>query len=304
MQTWQQVYDPLGNIWLSSLIAALPILFFFVALAVLRMKGHLAGTLTVVLALLVSVFFYKMPIKMALAAAGDGFLFGLWPIAWIIITAVFLYKVTVTNRAVRDHPCLGGLRDGRPAPADASGRLLFRRVSGGRGRLWRSGGHHGRSAGRTGLQSALRRGPLPHRQYCAGGLRRNGDSSDCCGAGHRHRSVHNRRNGGPPTALSLLYYPLLDHRNHGRLARRARNLACDSGLRRQLRGHTVSDLQFYWPAVARYHLGPGQPALAHAVSQVLEAEEHLPFPRPGGRGSKRSTTRPDRCSRHGRPSPS
>jgi len=95
LHPWQQVYDPLGNIWLSSLIAALPILFFFVALAVLRMKGHLAGTLTVVLALLVSVFFYRMPLRMALAAAGDGFLFGLWPIAWIIVTAVFLYKVTV-----------------------------------------------------------------------------------------------------------------------------------------------------------------------------------------------------------------
>ena len=95
MQTWQQIYDPLNNIWLSSLIAAIPIIFFFVALAVIRMKGYLAGTITVVLALLVSILFYKMPVGMALAAAGDGFLFGLWPIAWIIITAVFLYKVTV-----------------------------------------------------------------------------------------------------------------------------------------------------------------------------------------------------------------
>ena len=95
MHPWHQVYNPLGHIWFSSLIAALPILFFFVALALLRMKGYLAGTLTVLLALLVSIFFYHMPLRMALAAAGDGFLFGLWPIAWIIVTAVFLYRVTV-----------------------------------------------------------------------------------------------------------------------------------------------------------------------------------------------------------------
>jgi L-lactate transport len=59
------------------------------------MKGYLAGTITVVLALLVSIFFFRMPIAMALAAAGAGFLFGLWPIAWIIVMAVFLYKITV-----------------------------------------------------------------------------------------------------------------------------------------------------------------------------------------------------------------
>jgi L-lactate transport len=95
MQTWQQIYDPLGNLWLSSLIAAIPIIFFFVALAVFRMKGYVAGSITVALALLVAIFFYHMPIEMALASAGYGFLFGLWPIAWIIVTAVFLYKVTV-----------------------------------------------------------------------------------------------------------------------------------------------------------------------------------------------------------------
>ncbi|HMZ74701.1 MAG TPA: L-lactate permease [Rhodocyclaceae bacterium] len=95
MQTWMQIYDPAGNLWLSALVAALPIIFFFIALAVLRLKGHIAGTITVGIALAVAIFFYNMPVEMAFASAGYGFLYGLWPIAWIIIAAVFLYKITV-----------------------------------------------------------------------------------------------------------------------------------------------------------------------------------------------------------------
>ena len=59
MQIWQQNYDPLGNIWLSSLVALIPILFFFFALIKLKMKGYLAATLTVALALLVALFLYR-----------------------------------------------------------------------------------------------------------------------------------------------------------------------------------------------------------------------------------------------------
>lgn len=95
MQHWQQIYDPMGNIWLSSAIALIPIIFFFLALAVFRLKGSLAGTITVILALLVALFLYQMPVTLALSSAIYGFFYGLWPIAWIIIGAVFLYKVTV-----------------------------------------------------------------------------------------------------------------------------------------------------------------------------------------------------------------
>ena len=95
MHPWSQSYDPLGNLWLSAAVAALPAVVYVVGLAVLRLKGSVTGTLTVALALLVSIVVYGMPVSAAVAAAGYGFFYGLWPIAWIIVTAVFLYKVTV-----------------------------------------------------------------------------------------------------------------------------------------------------------------------------------------------------------------
>ncbi|KFN12853.1 MULTISPECIES: lactate permease LctP family transporter [Bacillus] len=95
MGTWTQVYDPFGNIWISAAVALIPIIFFFLALAVFRMKGYVAGLITVVLTILVALFAYKMPFTMAMAATGYGFAYGLWPIAWIIVMSVFLYKISV-----------------------------------------------------------------------------------------------------------------------------------------------------------------------------------------------------------------
>jgi L-lactate transport len=97
MQTWQQLYTPLGSLGLSALAAVIPIVFFFLALAVFRLKGHVAGSITLALSILVAIFAFHMPVDMALAAAGYGFLYGLWPIAWIIVAAVFLYKLTVKS---------------------------------------------------------------------------------------------------------------------------------------------------------------------------------------------------------------
>lgn len=97
MQAWQHFYDPFNNIYLSALVATIPVIFFFLALTVLRLKGHIAGAITLLLSIAIAIFAFAMPVKMALLSAVHGFIYGLWPIAWIIIGAVFLYKLTVKS---------------------------------------------------------------------------------------------------------------------------------------------------------------------------------------------------------------
>lgn len=94
---WNQIYDPLGNPWLSALVALIPIAVFFISLLVLKLKGQWAGLLTVLSAIIIAVFVYEMPMDKALWSFGYGAFYGLWPIAWIIIAAIFLYKLTVKS---------------------------------------------------------------------------------------------------------------------------------------------------------------------------------------------------------------
>lgn len=77
---WQQTYDPLGNPILSALLAAFPILFFLVALTLLKLKGLYAALLTLALAFLVAFLGFAMPIEKILAAAAFGMLGGFWPV--------------------------------------------------------------------------------------------------------------------------------------------------------------------------------------------------------------------------------
>ncbi len=93
--TWTQAINPLGNIWLSALVAVIPVIFLFVALAGLRLKGHIAGFFTVLLAIVIAISSFGMPAKYAFMSALYGAMYGLLPIGWIVITAVFLYNITV-----------------------------------------------------------------------------------------------------------------------------------------------------------------------------------------------------------------
>jgi len=96
MPQWAQDYTPIADgLWWSTLIAALPLALLMASLALLRMRGHVAGVLSLAVALLVAILGYGMPPAMALSAAIYGFLYGLWPIAWIVVGAVFLYRIVV-----------------------------------------------------------------------------------------------------------------------------------------------------------------------------------------------------------------
>ena len=97
MTQWTQIYDPLGNIWLSALVAFLPILCFLVSLLVFKLKGYVAAFLTVVLASALALLVYDMPFSLIGASFVQGFAQGMWPIAWIIIAAIFLYKLSVKS---------------------------------------------------------------------------------------------------------------------------------------------------------------------------------------------------------------
>ena len=93
--SWIQVYDPLGSAWLSTAAAALPIVLLLAALALLEWRAHHAALLGLLSALGISVFVFGMPAGTAVATAAYGAAYGLLPIGWIVLTAVFLYKLTV-----------------------------------------------------------------------------------------------------------------------------------------------------------------------------------------------------------------
>jgi len=92
--TWPQVYDPLNNQPLSTLLAALPILVLLGSLGVFRVKAHYAALLGLLTSLMVGALVFRMPAGMIAASAGYGASYGLFPIGWIVLNVIFLYQLT------------------------------------------------------------------------------------------------------------------------------------------------------------------------------------------------------------------
>ena len=112
---YQQVYDPVaGNLLLSTIVAVIPIVVLFVLLAGIRMASQWASLITLAVALVLAVLVYGMPAGLAIDSALFGAAFGLFPIIWIVVNAIFIYNVIVDTGhfdTIRDS--LAGLSNDR-----------------------------------------------------------------------------------------------------------------------------------------------------------------------------------------------
>src|SRR5476651_780983 len=94
---WSQIYNPFGNEWLSTLIAAIPVVILLVLIASGKVKAHLAAIIALVAAIVVAVVGFTMPSGLALRASALGLVTGFFPIGWIVLNVIFLYRLTVEH---------------------------------------------------------------------------------------------------------------------------------------------------------------------------------------------------------------
>jgi lactate permease len=92
---WNQLYDPLANEWLSTLVAALPVVVLLALIASGRVKAHVAALLALVVAILIAIGIFTMPTGHALRASVLGLVTGFFPIGWIVLNVIFLYRLCV-----------------------------------------------------------------------------------------------------------------------------------------------------------------------------------------------------------------
>jgi len=95
MAVWFQVYDPLGNLALSALVAAIPAILLLALIAGFNVKIHRAALVALAACLLIAIFVYRMPVGLAAASAIDGAGYGLFPIGWLVLNIIFFYRLTV-----------------------------------------------------------------------------------------------------------------------------------------------------------------------------------------------------------------
>src|SRR6202171_5935713 len=96
---WNQVYNPLGNAALSTLVAALPVVTLLVLIASGAVRTHLAALIALLVAIVIAIFLFTMPAGLAIRATILGAVIGFFPIGWIVLNVIFMYRLTVATGA-------------------------------------------------------------------------------------------------------------------------------------------------------------------------------------------------------------
>ncbi|MGN6461834.1 MAG: L-lactate permease [Pseudolabrys sp.] len=96
---WNQVYNPFGNAVLSTIAAALPVVTLLVLIASNKVKAHIAAIIALIVANLVAIFIFTMPAGMSIRSTVLGAVTGFFPIGWIVLNVIFLYRLTVEKGA-------------------------------------------------------------------------------------------------------------------------------------------------------------------------------------------------------------
>src|SRR6266481_2306997 len=111
---WNQVYNPLGSATLSTIAAALPVVTLLLLIASNRVKAHIAAIVALVVANLVANYLFTMPANMSLRASVLGIATGFFPIGWIVLNVIFLYRLTVEKGAFETlQTTIGGVTQDR-----------------------------------------------------------------------------------------------------------------------------------------------------------------------------------------------
>ncbi len=94
---WNQVYNPFGNSVVSTFVAAIPVVILLVLIATNKVKAHVAAVIALVLANLVAIYAFTMPANMSVRASFLGIITGFFPIGWIVLNVIFMYRLTVDS---------------------------------------------------------------------------------------------------------------------------------------------------------------------------------------------------------------
>jgi lactate permease len=111
---WDQVYNPFNNTTLSTIAAAIPVVTLLVLIASNRVKAHVAAVIALIVANLIAIFVFTMPANMALRASVLGAVTGFFPIGWIVLNVIFLYRLTVEKGVFETlQTTIGGVTEDR-----------------------------------------------------------------------------------------------------------------------------------------------------------------------------------------------